>query len=76
MANKAIAETIERYCVFCEYGTPMPTDKDGNETVLCSKKGVVRGKTVCRKFSYDPLKREPAKRQALPKTEVVDIDEL
>ena len=76
MANKIMAEELERYCVFCEYGTPLPADKDGNELVICTKKGLVKGSSVCRKFSYDPLKREPKARPTLPEMDVVDIDEL
>ena len=67
---------IERACAFCEYGTPAPSDKDGKEFVICAKKGLVRENGSCRKFSYDPLKREPAKRPPLPEVEAVDIDEL
>ena len=67
---------IERICAFCEYSAPAPADTEGNEYVICSKKGLMREGVVCRKFSYDPLKREPAKRRELPATEIVDIDEL
>jgi hypothetical protein len=76
MANKIVTADIEKYCVFCEYGTSVPADIDGTELVLCSKKGMVRGNAVCRKFSYDPLKREPTRRPELPEIEIVDIDEL
>lgn len=76
MANKSAFEDIERYCAFCEYGTPMPADKDGNDLVLCSKKGLVKDGAACRKFSYDPLKREPTKRPPLPEVEMVNIDDL
>ena len=75
MAKKSIAEDVERFCVFCEYGTPVPSDND-EELVICAKKGLIRGGKVCRKFSYDPLKREPARRPVLPETEEVNIDEL
>lgn len=71
--NKA---EIERVCAFCEYAAPAPADKDGNEFMICSKRGLVREGSVCRKFSYDPLKREPMKRRTLPETEAVNIDEL
>ena len=67
---------IEKVCGFCEYAAPAPADKEGNEYVICSKKGLVREGSVCRKFSYDPLKREPAEKYTLPETVAVDIDEL
>ena len=67
---------IEKVCAFCEYSAPAPADKEGNEYVICSKKGLVREGSVCRKFSYDPLKREPAEKHTLPETVAVDIDEL
>jgi len=76
MAKVNTETEIERVCAFCEYSVPAPADKDGNEYVICSKKGLMRESAVCRKFSYDPLKREPTKRRTLPETEAVNIDEL
>ena len=66
----------ERVCSFCEYATPAPSDKDGNEFVICAKKGLVKDGKACRKFSYDPLKREPAKLPPLPEVEAVDIEDI
>jgi hypothetical protein len=66
----------KKVCAFCEYSAPAPSDMEGNEYVICSKKGLVRDGYVCRKFSYDPLKREPSVSRALPETEAVNIDEL
>ena len=76
MAKVKTEVEIEKACAFCEYSVPAPSDKDGNEYVICSKNGLVREGSCCRKFSYDPLKREPKKRRALPETEAVDINEL
>ena len=76
MAKVNTEMEIERVCAFCEYSAPAPSDTMGNEYVICSKKGLVRDTAVCRKFSYDPLKREPTKKRELPETEAVDIDEL
>lgn len=42
-------------CALCEYGTQLQNVNH----VLCRKKGVVMATYKCRKFSYDPLKREP-----------------
>jgi len=63
-------EIIEK-CIFCEHSTPLWGDKN----VICSKKGVVLGEFCCKKFSYDPLKREPLPPPALPKLEKIDDDD-
>ena len=47
--NKKDCE-IEKFCAFCEFGTPVP-GPDGEDTdVVCPKKGVVRATYVCRRF--------------------------
>ena len=51
---------IARSCSYCEYGTAIDA-----EQVLCIKKGVVSVCGKCRKFSYDPCKRIPAKPKPL-----------
>jgi hypothetical protein len=50
---------IERSCFYCAYGTKLD-----EETVLCTKRGVVRPDIKCLKFEYDPLKRVPPKPKA------------
>ena len=42
-------------CALCEHGTQLQNVNH----VLCRKKGVVLATYRCRKFAYDPLKREP-----------------
>ena len=49
---------IEKYCAYCEHSIPTYE----KERVLCDKKGVVSGGYKCRRFSYDPQKRTPAKK--------------
>ena len=49
---------LEKYCAYCEHSIPT-YDKD---RVLCNKKGIVSGGYCCRRFSYDPQKRTPAKK--------------
>lgn len=51
---------IEHRCAFCIHGTQLDED-----TVLCCKKGLCKADSKCRKFSYDPCKRVPAKVKAL-----------
>ncbi|NLK40200.1 MAG: hypothetical protein GX303_08200 [Clostridiales bacterium] len=46
---------IERCCAFCERSASL---RDPNN-VLCSSRGIVSVNYICRKFSYDPLKRRP-----------------
>lgn len=51
---------IQKSCTYCQYGTKL-----NDEQVLCIKKGVVSLDGKCRKFTYDPCKRIPAKPKAL-----------
>ena len=51
---------MERSCTYCRYGTML---EEG--LALCTKRGVVSADRKCRKFSYDPIKRVPAKPKAL-----------
>lgn len=44
-------------CEYCERGSIAPT---GTE-VLCPVKGIVMLDYFCKKFVYDPLKRQPKK---------------
>ncbi|MBQ7115679.1 MAG: hypothetical protein IJN94_04600 [Clostridia bacterium] len=56
MALKIFNKSIEPQCAFCEYGSCVG---DG-ETVLCRKiGGIMQAFSKCKKFRYDPLKREP-----------------
>lgn len=59
-------EKAEKICARCEHASPLA----GGETVLCERFGVVDCDNRCRKFVYDPLKREPAR---APKPEIPDI---
>ena len=47
---------IEPCCSYCKHGSRISA-----EEVVCIKKGIVSSGGYCRKFTYDPLKREPAK---------------
>ncbi len=56
MALKIFNKNIESQCAFCEHGTTIGK----GETVLCRKMGaVMQSFSKCKKFKYDPLKREP-----------------
>ena len=47
---------MPKSCSYCAHGTKVNEDQ-----VLCMKKGVVSIEGKCRKFSYDPCKRIPAR---------------
>lgn len=50
---------ITRSCSYCRFGTQLDDDH-----ILCMKHGVVPASKKCRKFSYDPCKRVPARPKA------------
>lgn len=54
--NKKLPKT----CEYCQNGTCI-----GEDTYLCTKRGVVEYQEKCRKFKYDPCKRVPSKPKAL-----------
>lgn len=54
MALKIFNKKTEPQCALCEYGVI------SGESVVCRKAGgVMTFYSKCRKFKYDPLKREP-----------------
>jgi len=53
-------KNIEPCCAYCKYGSPVNLDR-----VACIKRGIVPLYGACRKFSYDPLKREPERPRKL-----------
>jgi len=59
---KWFGKNIDPKCEYCALGQ-LSFDQ---EKVLCSKRGVVDPWYRCRRFSYDPLKRQPAAAPAIP----------
>lgn len=56
MKNKRyVSPEYPKECRLCEYGR---MSFDG-QIVLCMKRGPVEPDSVCRKYTYDPLKRVP-----------------
>lgn len=51
---------IERSCTYCLHGACL---EDG--AILCAKKGLKTMEDSCRRFRYDPCKRQPQKAKAL-----------
>ena len=62
MNKKLFNKSVVKKCDVCKYST---LSEDG-ESVLCVKKGILDRDDICRKFVYDPLKREPQKKAKLP----------
>lgn len=55
MARIFVKKDIEPQCKYCVFGTP-----SGEESVVCRKVGgIMQPFSKCRRFKYDPLKREP-----------------
>lgn len=52
-------------CRFCEHAAAI---RDG-QTMLCLKKGAVSADFVCKKYAFDPLKRQPRPRPKLIRME-------
>ncbi|MBE6903010.1 MAG: hypothetical protein E7480_00170 [Ruminococcaceae bacterium] len=53
-------KNIEKCCAVCQRATLLIN----SEKIMCKKKGVVEADYKCRKFKYDPFKREPKKQNA------------
>ena len=50
---------ITEACAYCEHAVPLMNEDE----MLCRKNGVVSADYCCKKFSYDLLKRKPARRR-------------
>ncbi len=60
MALKLFKGKIEPQCVYCEYAEY----SEGQNVAVCRKiGGVMQLHSKCKKYRYDPLKREPKKAQ-------------
>ncbi len=60
---------IEPSCSYCTFGGRISPDE-----VICIKKGIVSSAGKCRKFKYDPLKREPPVHLKLKTDELSEED--
>ena len=56
MSNKVFNKKLAHYCEYCIHSI----NSEYSNEVLCKKRGVTDRKDSCRKYKYDPLKREPA----------------
>jgi len=55
MARNRAFKKIEPACKYC--ARSVMTEDDS--VILCAKKGAVSASDSCRRFKYDPLKRQP-----------------
>ena len=55
MKQKVMGENIAPKCAYCRFGA-LTADKTA---VLCPRRGVTPTDDACKKFRYDPCKREP-----------------
>jgi len=60
---------IEPSCAYCEFGVQI-----GEDEIICEKKGVMKVADSCRKFSYDPLRRNPSKPVSLDTSNLSEED--
>ncbi len=60
---------IEKSCSYCIHGAKLDED-----SVLCAKKGLRPLSGKCRKFKYDPTKRQPLKAKPLDFQKYSDED--
>ncbi len=56
-------------CEFCEHAAIINDENN----VLCEQRGIVSREYKCKKFAYDPLKREPKPLPPLPKLTEEDL---
>ena len=60
----------EAICFNCQYAYNMTYDDE----VLCSKNGISKRDSHCHKFKYDPLKRDPKRKDGFANYNHKDIE--
>lgn len=63
------SKDLPKVCAYCRHGAPMAD----RAHVLCRKRGVVTQDYHCRKYSYDPFKRDPRPKPSLPSFDESDF---
>ena len=58
-----------RICALCEHGVPLFT----GDAVLCRRRGPVKPTASCRRFRYDPLKRDVKPAPPIPKLDFMEL---
>lgn len=62
---------FEELCKYCEHAEAL-TDQDA---MLCEKMGIVSAAYRCRRFRYDPLKRDPGTPRRTAPLIITDLDD-
>ena len=62
-------KTYPPQCAYCKRGRPSP---DGT-AVLCAKQGIMAPDDHCRRYAYDPLRRQPQAAPLLPEADPADF---
>ena len=57
MSEKAFNKNLTPRCEYCAHGRTLP----GITEIICKKKGITYSDDSCRRYKYDPLKRNPKK---------------
>lgn len=57
MFKKVFDNKIPPNCGYCVYGM----QSTFTDEIICSKRGITHFRDSCRRYKYDPLKREPNK---------------
>ena len=55
MGKPLFDKNVIKSCAWCKHGIK----SDFSNVIFCKKRGVMGTDDVCRKYSYDPLKRTP-----------------
>lgn len=62
-------KNIEPRCAYCAKGSSI-----NEREVICSRKGIVAKEYHCRRFRYDPLRREPPRPVKLETAKLAEED--
>lgn len=69
-SERLFGASIAPACKYCEH---VMQSFDGGK-MLCDKRGVVEASYKCRRFIYDPLKREPRKPLSIEKIDESEFE--
>lgn len=59
MSNKVFSKELPHHCEYCAHGMA----SEFSDEILCLKKGITHAFDSCRKYKYDPLKRQPQRQK-------------
>lgn len=59
MSNKVFSKKLPRRCEYCIHGMA----SEFSDEILCLKRGITHAGDSCRRYKYDPLKRQPQRQK-------------